>query len=248
MLLKAGQNGSAFWIILIAIALFGALSFTAIQSGRTGASNLDSEQIRLAATEIISYGDALTKGIQKLRLMGCSETQFDFENAVWQLYDTTTPVFAAGHNPTAGATCHVFGLNEGDVKPTIIPSSALHRWSGMTASNVDFGHGIILTMRIPGLGSATREELIYRLAFVDRSVCLKINDILGVTNPSNAPPAFTSAFAANTALNRLYAGTYPEDSLMTDTSGNLTGKTAFCASHGVSDPEKNSFFQILMVR
>jgi hypothetical protein len=242
------QTGSAFWIILIAIALFGGLSFALIESGRTGASNLSTEQIRLAATEIISYGDSLSKGVQKLRLTGCSDTQFDFENAVWQRFNTSTLVFAAGHNPSAGAGCSVFGHGEGDIKPTIIPLPSLYEWAGITSSDVDFGHGIILSMRIPGLGLATREELIYRLAFVDRAVCLKINDILGITNPSNAPPAFTSALAASTALNRLYAGTYPDDSIMTDTSGNLTGKAAFCASHGVSDPEKNSFFQVLIVR
>lgn len=56
----SSERGSSFLIILLAVALFAALTY-AIAKSSNGAKNLSQEQVRLLASEIIDSGAALVK-------------------------------------------------------------------------------------------------------------------------------------------------------------------------------------------
>jgi hypothetical protein len=104
---SATQNGSAFIIILIAIAMFAALSYAVSQGGRSSGGTLTTEQARSAAQELLSNAEAVKQAVQTLRLRGCTETQISLETS-------DTPAFA---NPTAPAdnSCHVYDIAGGKV-------------------------------------------------------------------------------------------------------------------------------------
>ncbi len=57
------------FIILIAVALFAALAYVMVSEGKGSQSMLTTEQARLAATDIIQYGDSLRPIIDRMMLL-----------------------------------------------------------------------------------------------------------------------------------------------------------------------------------
>ena len=95
------QQGNVLFLILIAVALFAALSYAVTSSGRSGGSDIAKERGALSAAQAIQYGGLLQNTIDRLRVVnGCSDAQISFENAT-----------IAGYT-NAGAPldkrCHVF--------------------------------------------------------------------------------------------------------------------------------------------
>ena len=101
------QSGSAFLYIIIAIALLAALSVAVSRGNRGSTSTMSDQQAKLAAQEIIDYGNTVAAAVQKLRLRGCTDTQISFENSA-----------IAGHvNPNAPAdeSCHILSPSGGNI-------------------------------------------------------------------------------------------------------------------------------------
>ena len=96
------ERGNALLYILIAVALIAALSYVVSRGQRGNTSTLTDQQARLAAQEIIDYGNDLANAVQKLRLRGCTDTQVSFENNIVTEY--TNP------NAPADKSCHVFDV------------------------------------------------------------------------------------------------------------------------------------------
>lgn len=234
----SSQSGSAFLLILMGIAFFAALSYMVFQGGRSSEGNLSGDKARLAANDIIAYSNALATAVQKLRLAGCEDTQFDFTNSEWVNTDASF-VHTAGQNPNAPATgCDVFG-DDGKVKAVVFSSS--YFVTDLTAGGTTGqGSSRISMNAFPGVGTSADRELVYFLPHLRDDVCMKINDILGVMNPGNAPPGYVEGTIPD------YAGVYATGGGLTDSSGELTGKTAFCGKKSVG--ATNRFLKVLIVR
>lgn len=220
----SSQNGSAFFLILIAIAIFGALSYVVFKDSRSSSGTLTKEKSKLVAQEIVAYGDTLATAVQKLRLANCMETELDFANSSWVQPNGTTPTVATGHNPSAPSSgCSVFGINDGKIKAVAFPASYFMVTVPSTA-NTRQGSARIRILKMVGIGSSTEPELVYFLPHITTEVCMEINKILGVDNPSDALPTITESTAPD------YTGVFTGANAYTDVSGGLTGKPAFCAA------------------
>jgi len=102
------ERGNVFFYILLAVALFAALSY-AVSRNNTGSTNIfDEEQAKLAAQEIIEYGNTVANAVQKLRLRGCSDTEISFEN------DLSSIDYSNTGSPT-DESCHIFKSNGGNI-------------------------------------------------------------------------------------------------------------------------------------
>jgi len=238
VVLKSGpdaQGGSVLILILVAIGLFAALSYVMLREGGTGAAarTMSDAQARLAAAEIIAYGDALASAVQRLRLRGCSENEFDFANDAWTMNDGT-PLYTGGHNPYAVPDCALFA--GGHLRPVIWPDSYLRAAIGQP-HNTKKGHARIIRASLPQVGEANKQEMLYRAVSIHRQICLKINDMLGVDNPDGELPRI----GGNTVGD--YHGIFGTSSPPDDANEALTGKTAFCTSSG-----GNSYYRVLIVR
>lgn len=100
------QNGNALFLILIAVALFAALSYAVTQSGR-GAGNIDDEQAMIDAGVAHQCEAMVNHAIRRVKLInGCQEDQISYE-----LEDGTN----ANSDAPGDERCHLFRPNGGDV-------------------------------------------------------------------------------------------------------------------------------------
>jgi hypothetical protein len=196
---EAKQSGNAVVLILIGVALFGALAYTFMRGSKQGQGNLTDQRVKLLATEIISSGNTLKQTVDKLRQRGCSENEISFEatNIVGFLGVTY-------FNPSAPSdkTCHVYDTSGGKLTPFLLPSGT----QLYTDSQKYFGYSG--NYRITNLGSIG-SELIAGLPDLPLGICNKINQMLNITtmpvrtgNPS--PNIFVGTFAGVTHLTSDY--------------------------------------------
>ncbi|MFA5592903.1 MAG: hypothetical protein WC989_06290 [Micavibrio sp.] len=240
---STGQGGGVLVWILIAVALFAALSYAMMRDSGSGmaARTMSAAQARLAATEIVAYGSEMRRAVQKLRIRGCGETELDFGNTVWTR-GTGALLHPPGHNDGAPATgCSVFAPDDGGLQPKILPASYI---VGVLAPGSQApGHGRIYRHAFPGLGQPDKEEISIAFLQLDAKICMKINELLGIPNPEDSAPQLSINEAGNAYT---YHGPFADTGIITDITGVLGGKAAFCAEE--QSTSSYSFRQVLLVR
>ncbi|MFA5593114.1 MAG: hypothetical protein WC989_07355 [Micavibrio sp.] len=220
---QSSERGGVLVWILIAVALFAALSFAILRDGNSGTATriMSDAQARLAAIEIVAYGNELKQAVQRLQIRGCSENELDFGNTAWIATTTGEIIQPTGHNPNAPPTgCSIFQPGDGGISARTFPSAFFTTISG---APVNYGVARISKASVPGVGVENNQELLYRLSLVNKEICLKINEILGIENPGGLIPETAGALS-------LYSGDLGQGAPIADISGKIRGKTAFCAS------------------
>ena len=145
---RPSEKGGAFLYILLAISLFMALSYMMSQSNRSADSSLTAEQTKIAAQEIIDYGNAIAAAVQKLKLRGCADTEISLANAVYTLNNGTL-IFPDGHNPNAptNESCDVFKSGGAALIAQLIPVSYTENWPGIGPHEFQARNPVVQTGR-----------------------------------------------------------------------------------------------------
>lgn len=105
---KNKQSGNVLFLILIAVALFAALSYAVTQSSR-GSGDADNELARIAQAEVDNCSASIDSTKLRLSIIGgCDETQVSYE-------------LPNGSNPNpfspSDKSCHVFSPGRGGANP-----------------------------------------------------------------------------------------------------------------------------------
>jgi hypothetical protein len=179
------QSGSVFFLILIGIAMFGALSYAMIKGGSSSMSTLSDDQARLAAQEMISFDTIVQKAVQTMRLRGVEEYGLDFSDSTYTTVGGT-PVNLA-NNTCTNDTCKVFNIAGGKVNAMLPPDNAGIDSSALPSNYWKPAHPGFRITRVQGVGTDAADVVLFR-PFINIQVCKKINQIVGVTNPSDRPP------------------------------------------------------------
>lgn len=225
--------GNALFLILIAVALFAALSYAVTQSGR-GGGGIDRENRALLAANIVTYAANMRSVIQRMAIInGVADNQYRFVN---------------NNTNCATTDCQVFNAAGGGAS-NIAPNAELldSAWSAETTYGqwvYNGGHNV--TGVGTTTGDATGSELIAVLPWLRKDICLEINNRLGVTNPSGDAPVDAASYSPSP-----FIGTYGTSEIG-DAAGHLTGKDAACfkATNVGGDAKPNSyhFYQVLKAR
>lgn len=202
---RCAERGNAFFIILLGVVLFAALMFTFSRSGRQGGENISKKTIDLAVVDVIEYAQKLERAAGRVMLGGrFSESQISFDNGTDY----------ANANCTADQ-CKVFH-----------PSGGGASWRAPPPDISGSNWIINGKNRIPDIGDDAAADLTILLPGLSLEVCRKINDKLGVTNPSGAPPV--DADGINTDL---FDGAFANSAVI-GAAANLSRTHAACFKNG----------------
>lgn len=192
------QRGNALFLILIAVALFAALSYAVTQAGRGGGGNVNREKLKLLQTQLADYSSAMTQAAMRLRLTGgCSDEQLTFEDNNGTSargnggapYDYTNPL------TPADGSCNLFTPAGGNVTPRRLPAELVIPSAACGAACLAPDSWFVSATRIEGVGSDTGDaagtDLVLWLGRLSREQCISVNNALGIPNPGGEPPQET---------------------------------------------------------
>ena len=232
--MKNSQSGNVLFYILIAVALLAALSFAVAISGRGNMAGITDDKARILASELIDYANTVSAATTQLRLRGIRETDLCFDEPQWpapynnpSCSDDATKIF---HPSGGGVTWARIAKDSTDV--TGSPDRLWHIYGD---NEID---GVGMTC-----GAASCAELILVADELQQNVCIKINELLGVNNPSALPPVDTEMGTTQ------FIGTYSHSYTIGDEAGGaaLSGKTAGCFQK-TTVPAEYVFFRVLQAR
>lgn len=117
---KSTESGNVLFLILIAVALFAALSYAVTSSSRGGSSDR-SEKYYSTLAQYQQYASLVSDTLKRLNIInGCTVEQFSFESEYWKGNNQR----ANDDNPNApeDGTCHVFAPEGGNLNMLILPN------------------------------------------------------------------------------------------------------------------------------
>lgn len=179
------EQGTALFLILIAVALFAALSYAVTQSSR-GSGSVDKELAYLRSSEIVQYGGMIQSAITRLKLAnGCLDTQISFENP-------RDPGMYVNPSAPANKSCHVFDPAGGNVPWKTPPSGFANTGAERSTINYFFTGGGC----VAGLGTGSDStcwnngtnddtELIMMVNYVSDENCRAYNATIKAGTPND---------------------------------------------------------------
>ena len=233
--MRRSESGNVIFLILIAIALFAALSIAVTNSTRSGGGNTDRERITLDATDYVRIGTQINTTVQTLLLTGgCTLEQISFD---------TTPGTGGEDNPNAPTdlSCHVFVPGAG-----FVPVPADLHTSATVPGWIETSNIRLETIGASDVGGAGCPgcELLWVHYHMDPAICQEINkNLLG----DKTVHTHNTALGAPTT----YDGTFTDTYFVTSTS--IGGSTAyenqdsFCIEEG-GGQNSHVYVQVIAAR
>lgn len=176
---RTQQEGNILFLILIAVALFAALSYAVTGSSRTSANSISKDKAKILAAEIIQYAAQIEQGISRMRIINnVPEYGFDVSASG---YSNSAPNATCSSN-----NCKLFNVNGGNIPPKILPKEA---WDLSNSNMVNNWQGKIyfVTILVLDVGSIAPEfAMVY--PGMNGEVCSEINKKLNVANDSDGSP------------------------------------------------------------
>jgi len=166
------EKGSSLFIILIAVALFAALSYAISQQGGSG-NALSQERTRLLASDVIDMGNKLSDTTARLRLKKISNTLLSFENGIVAGY--TNPACTLDN-------CKIFAFDGGGMD-----------WETPTNDvNGAKDWGFTGNIAIQDIGT-TNADLVAFLPNLSLALCNRINILIGIYGTGGTPSVLAVA-------------------------------------------------------
>lgn len=197
-------SGNALFLILIAVALFAALSYAITSSGR-GGGNINKEQAQILAAQLTQHTARMRSAVQRLMLLnGCADTDLAF-------YSASGPYMGDHAYPTPDETtikpeCNLYDPDGGGLTSEYVPDGI-----GLLEDNMQSGFQnedsrdrytrsyLPTRMYVKDVGTnfvssgdTHTSEIGIGVQMTSREVCLAINNGLGVENPGGEPPTNAS--------------------------------------------------------
>lgn len=231
--MRHAQSGNVLFLILIAIALLGALAALLSRTGSQSDDTGHTEQAAIQASDLLRYAASLENGVKTLIARGCSENEISFDDDP----DNTNNYTNA--NAPADKSCHLFFPQGAGLK------KKFSYFSGTDNMRVYGAH------YVPGIGrdcanpSCSELFLVLRLNSTDLDnparLCNQINRIAG--NPLSLTETSRSDDTPNSNNDLyLFKGVFYRE---VGTPASFHGKKAFC---GKINDDSYTFNYVLLAR
>lgn len=238
------EHGNVLFLILIAVALFAALSYAVTQSTRSGGGSADREQSLLGSATLTQYPTSLRTAVVRMLLSGQDLKDLGF-NAPSEFASVNPDVLV--FSPDGGGAVH-------QSAPIDVMASG---GTGLWSHNTNF--------YIPGIGRAGSDantaDLIAFLPNVNTPTCQRVNNQMGIGSvpPTGHPmgctgsaehiPVFTataSLIEANRTHTSGVIGNSPTMLNCGSSPGVFDGKPTGCFYHGTA--LGNVFYSVIIER
>lgn len=239
--MKKTQSGNVLFLILIAVALFAALSYAVTSSNRSGKTNLTSEAGEIGAGRVLNYATAVQGAVLRLStIKGVTVPELKFNNDVTTSFDGSTYLQGAMGTPS-DPSLYVFHPQGGGV-PAQKFEDLVTACSGCGTGTVKSGHAAVFWIKAPGVGTDTGDVVLQVMDLRD-DACLAINKKLGI----NFIPNVTYGGGG-------YVQDYvtPQPALLSTTGVTtadydaIDGKLSYCIKK-TNSPVRNIFISVLKV-
>lgn len=175
------QRGNALFLILIAVALFAALSYAVTQSTRSGVGQ-DRETDLAESAALVQYPVSIKTAVMRMVIGGIEESNLEF-NSPSELSSCTSSSVCVFHpDGLGGAT---YQIPHPDQTVALVDTYNLGFGGFWTFS----GHYEVENIASSVASSFAGNEITAFLVGIEQSMCETINERLGIT----AMPVFDSA-------------------------------------------------------
>lgn len=226
------ERGNALIYILIATALFATLIYNVSESGRGGTTALTQERAKLLATELIEYSNIVAQGVSQMRLRGTTLAQLRFAHP-----DLSTANYGS---PDTDPGNEVFNIQGGGIVYKQPPGEVRISGDPLNDHYIFASDNEVVDVGTT-CGAAGCADLIMALPGIPETVCSQINTLLGVPNPSDAPPQESDVDVTN-----FFQGTMGYSDTIGNDSGStvVAGKTAACV-YELDGNEVFTYYRVL---
>lgn len=171
---RKAQSGNVLFLILIAVALFAALSYAVTSSNRTGATGINDEKAELAAATILQWLAYVDAAVLRLNARGIAFEDISFVyNAK---YFGGAPLNNYANNTRCTSdSCRIFMPDGGGVPtPDFTQYGALNP-AGFGGTNLMPGYVSPVVANWNGAGTSKNDIVLWVYA-LDNKICSKINE------------------------------------------------------------------------
>lgn len=234
---RVSERGNVLFLILIAVALFAALSYAVTQSTRSGSGTTDKEKSVLSGASMTQYPTAMRTSIVRMVLGGTdiSDIVFDAPANFATMSDVSVSIF----HPTGGGA--------------VFQQAPADYMSGN--SQGDWFFNANWDIPLIGIDGAGGNDVIAFLPGISQSVCRGINEEFvisptGCTSTDGLIPDLNAATTdANVRDNYEEGDTFPvgdQEDLANATCTVFSGQPSGCFYD--SDNSEYVFFSVLLER
>jgi hypothetical protein len=229
------ENGNVLFLILIAVALFAALSYAVTQSTR-GGGDAGREKSVISIASTLQQAAAIKQAVLRMKLInGCDDNDISFHSSQF-------PYTHFQHTPSAPDTCNIFHGDGGGVAFTQPDLSLL---DSSKSATIDYGNWSLTGgVQFVGAGDVDGSagcpgcDLTLILASLTQDVCQEINDNLGISGiPTYGDSVETGSFPSI-----LFSGTYAAWDTV-----NVDYNTQGCFEE-LNDDQRYLYFNVLIER
>ncbi len=168
------RSGNVLFLILIAVALFAALTY-AISSTSRGGGDTSSDSHRIAASQIVAYAGSVQAALERMRV----SRNLQLEQIEYSPVSTVSRNSACTSN-----ACRLYHPEGGGVIP--MPPPASSRYDVMSSSSAEYK---ILLGSVTNVGT-NANDIILVVQGLKTEVCEEINKKLDIASPVPAGISF----------------------------------------------------------
>jgi len=210
--------------------------------------------LQTEAGSIVRTAKGIERAVENMRTQGVSENDFCFDDPLWGHNDYNHSACATASNKIFNTASGVYGgginfpqANESWFDPAFDANVFSGGW---LFTSYDCVHDVGSGASCSGSGDNPSLELLAILPFIRKDLCVAINKIVGVTNPSGNPPVDASSFLPATVAAAAFQGVYSfGDNIGDNTNLDTHGSGCFQAGGGTNSPSGSyHFYHTLIAR
>jgi hypothetical protein len=241
------EGGNVLFLILIAVALFSALSYIVTKSSRSGSGSVNKEKFGILVSQLTQFPIAVRAGVVRLATTegGNENVSFDWEGWGNTNYQHT-PV-----EPDKNKVFHPLGAGVPFQEPD------QERMLDRTATaQPGWGNWLFTgSTCIPGIGTGDDAtcnadpnalDMVAFLPYITLELCREVNVKMKVNLTNNGQPPVDQGNAWRPATPE-YVGTYTTGEALIDTGNLLYGKDAACFEGGGTPPAGTYTFYMTLI-